>query len=210
MGKVSSKRVYKIDLFHFLIHHHPVTSKKLGILFANYQHASFFFFFRVQISPLYRNLYKILIGDDCYPFLVIFRDVSCFIHKNIVVEFHVHDHIYRVRWRCSKLYICSQSSIPFPFLRFPMTKSGRCVEFKNSITRFIVNSRNIQTIIYIYSPYCCKQASVPIYVLIISKIELEWWAELFPIQIDTHLRCIKMFEIEWVLCNTFGYLQWVL
>ena len=77
-----------------------------------------------------------------------------------------------------------------------MTKSRRCVESKNTMTRFLVNSRNIQTIIHIYLPYCFKQTSVPIYVpIIISKIELEWWARHFFIRIDTNLRCVKMFEL---------------
>ena len=98
----------------------------------------------------------------------------------------------------------SKSRYFFPFWRLSMTKSGRCVESKNTLTRFIVNPRNIQTIIHIYLPYYCKQTSIPIYVLIISKTELEWWARFFPIQIDTHLRCIRMFQIEWVLCNTFS------
>ena len=37
----------------------------------------------------------------------------------------------------------------FPFVRLSITKSGKRVESKNTITRFIVNSRNIQTITHI-------------------------------------------------------------
>ena len=45
----------------------------------------------------------------------------------------------------------------------------RCAESKNAISRFISSPRNIQTIIHIYWPCCCKWTSVSIYVLIISK-----------------------------------------
>ena len=83
-----------------------------------------------------------------------------------------------------------------------MTKSGRCVESKNKMTRFLANPCYIETIIRISSPCCCVQTSIPIYVLIISKIQLEWWASHFLIQTDTPLRGVKMLEIEWVLCNT--------
>ena len=64
----------------------------------------------LQISLLYRDLYKIYIGDDWCLFLVIFSDLSCFIHKNVAVEFNVHDDNYSVRQRCSKLYNYSKSS----------------------------------------------------------------------------------------------------
>ena len=106
VGKFSSKRVYEIGLFLVLIHHHPMTSRKLKILFVHYKPVSFFFkvlfhefiFFKHSFKYLlYRDLYKIYIGDDCHLFLVIFRDLSCFIHKNVVVKFHVYFDIYRVR-----------------------------------------------------------------------------------------------------------------
>ena len=39
----------------------------------------------LQISLLYRNLYKIrFVEDNCCPILVIFRDLPCFIHKNVL------------------------------------------------------------------------------------------------------------------------------
>ena len=66
-------------------------------------------------------------------------------------------------------------------------------------TRFIASPRNIQTI---YSPCCCKQISKSTYELIISKIELEWRDQHFPIEIDNYLWCAKMFEIESNPCNT--------
>ena len=135
VSKVSSKSMKGFFFLSLYTHHQTMTFRKLRILFVHYTYESSFF------EALFQEL--------LCPFWVIFRDASCFIHKKVVV-FHVHEDIYRVRQRFSKLCIFSQSSISVPFLRLLMTKSGRCVKSKNTITKFIVSPRNIQTIIHIY------------------------------------------------------------
>ena len=153
LGKVSSKTAYEIGLFHVVIHHNLMTSRKLRILFAHYTNLSFFFkvlfheliFWKHFFSYLScRGIFIKYTSEMIALSLLIFLHPSIFLsRKNFVAEFHVYNDIYRVRKGCYKLYSHWQSSISFPFLRLTFTKKGKCVKSKNTIARFIVSPRNI-------------------------------------------------------------------